>query len=81
MENIIELFDHYLTERGLSFQAVINRQQDIGDCIALSPTGDELDNCLNWLLERDGNPYWPENVRASLRKLAKETGYAYHPSA
>lgn len=60
--------------------ALCDRQQDMDDCVALSPTSKELDQCLAWLYERDGNPYWPENVRLSLQKLAKEVGYDYHPA-
>ena len=58
-----------------------DRQQDIDDCIALSPTAQELDQCLGWLYERDGNPYWPDNVRLSLKKLAKELGYDYQSAS
>jgi hypothetical protein len=60
--------------------ALCDRQQDIGDCIALSPTAVELDQCLEWLYERDGNPYWPDNVRLSLKELAQELGYDYQPT-
>lgn len=60
--------------------ALCDRQQDLGDCVALSPTARELDACLGWLYERDGNPYWPDNVRLSLKKLAKELGYDYQPA-
>ncbi len=60
--------------------AMCDRQQDIDDCIALSPTADELDHCLGWLCDRDGNPYWPDNVRLSLGNLARELGYDYKPN-
>lgn len=60
--------------------ALCDRQQDIDDCVALAPTAQELDQCLGWLYERDGNPYWPENVRLSLKKLATEIGYDYQPA-
>ena len=59
--------------------AYCDRQQDEDDCAALLPTLDELRICLPWLLERDGNPYWPENVKAALRQLAKRLGYEYNP--
>ena len=61
--------------------ALCDRQQDLDDCIALSPTAQELEQCLGWLYERDGNPYWPDNVRLSLKKLAKELGYDYQPAS
>lgn len=92
MRIIIELFDKYLAKCGLRFQAVIidgaalnvmdlisSLTKDI-DCIALSPSSQELDQCLAWLYKRDGNSYWPDNVRLSLQKLAKELGYDYHPA-
>lgn len=52
----------------------------MGDCVALAPNAGELDKCLEWLFRRDGNPYWPENVKVSLQKLAKELGYDYQPT-
>lgn len=61
--------------------ALCDRQQDRDDCIALSPTHQELDQCLAWLLERDGNPYWPDNLMLSLKKLARELGYDYDPAS
>lgn len=61
--------------------ALCDRQQDLDDCIALSPTAQELNQCLGWLYERDGNPYWPDNVRLSLKKLAKELDYDYQPAS
>ncbi|MCC8166857.1 MAG: hypothetical protein LIQ31_12075 [Planctomycetes bacterium] len=60
--------------------ALCDRELDIADCIALSPTAEELDHCLGWLFERDGNQYWPDHVRKSLKKLAKELGYDYQPA-
>ncbi len=59
--------------------AYCDRQQDEDDCAALSPTAEELATCLPWLMERDGNPHWPENVKISLRRLAGRLGYEYHP--
>ena len=60
--------------------ALCDRQQDYDDCIALAPTAQELDQCLAWLYDRDGNPYWPDNVRLSLKNLAKALGYEYLPA-
>ena len=60
--------------------ALCDRQQDHDDCIALSPTAQELDQCLEWLYDRDGNPFWPDNVRLSLKKLAMDLGYDYQPA-
>jgi hypothetical protein len=59
--------------------AYCDRQQDEDDCAAMSPTVEELAVCLPWLLERDSNPHWPANVKASLRRLAERLGYEYQP--
>lgn len=60
--------------------AYCDRQQDLDDCVALSPTAEELETCLPWVAERDGNPDWPRHVRVSLRALAKEVGVEFDPS-
>lgn len=59
--------------------AYCDRQEDGPDCEALAPTAEELDTCLPWLIERDGNPYWPEHVKASLIVLGERLGYVYDP--
>lgn len=61
--------------------ALCDRLEDWPDCIALAPTEDELNVCLPWVAERDGNPYWPEHVRDTFSELAERIGYAYHPSS
>ena len=60
--------------------ALCDRLEDWADCIALAPTADELGVCLPWVIERDGNPYWPEHVRNTFVSLAERIGYVYHPS-
>ena len=44
--------------------------------LALRPTVDELNTCLEWVSERDANPDWPENVRRHFMILKKRLGYA-----
>ncbi len=39
--------------------ALCDRGIDLGDCIALAPTTDELANVLSWLEVQDANPDWP----------------------
>jgi hypothetical protein len=39
-----------------------DRAADLGDCVALAPTPDELSLILPWLQEQDGNPEWPAHV-------------------
>jgi hypothetical protein len=60
--------------------ALCDRLEDWADCIALAPAAEELDGCLSWVAERDGNPYWPEHVRNTFVDLAERLGYAYSPS-
>ena len=55
--------------------AYCDRFQDEGDCLALAPSADELQDSYSWLKERDGHPGWPEHVRISLLALAEKIGY------
>ena len=55
--------------------AMCDRAIDIADCLKLKPTAKELKNALPWLVEKDGNPDWPEHVNNTLNHLAKELGY------
>jgi hypothetical protein len=59
--------------------AYCDRQQDVDDCVALSPTSEELQICLPWLEDRDANPDWPRHVRVSMAALAKEVGVVFDP--
>lgn len=55
--------------------ALCDRSTDIGDCIALAPTTDELDAAQNWLEVQDGNPEWPEHVQETLNGLRRKLGH------
>jgi hypothetical protein len=55
--------------------AFCDRGTDLGDCIALAPTADELREALPWLEYQDANPDWPAHVRVSLNDLAGRLGY------
>lgn len=55
--------------------ALCDRGIDLGDCIALSPTADELSILLPWIETQDGNPAWQIHVRATLDDLAKRLGH------
>lgn len=50
--------------------ALCDRGTDLGDCLALAPTPDELSACAPWLAQQDANELWPEHVRATLADLA-----------
>jgi uncharacterized nucleotidyltransferase DUF6036 len=51
--------------------ALCDRSVDLGDCVALAPTSEELQAILPWLEQQDGNPEWPAHVRAALADLGR----------
>jgi len=55
--------------------ALCDRGIDLGDCIALAPTTDELAKVLSWLELQDANPDWPAHVRATLVDLRRRLGH------
>ncbi len=54
--------------------ALCDRGTDLADCIALSPTREELADAAEWLVDQDANPLWPEHVRTTLVDLANRLG-------
>jgi hypothetical protein len=55
--------------------ALVDRNIDLPDCIALNPTRSELHELLPWLDQQDSNEEWPRYVRVVLGQLAAELGY------
>jgi Nucleotidyltransferase of unknown function (DUF6036) len=55
--------------------ALCDRGIDLGDCIALAPTSDELQSVLTWLQLQDANPDWPEHVRNTIADVAKRISH------
>jgi hypothetical protein len=55
--------------------ALCDRGLDLGDCLALAPTKQELAKLLPWLDQQDGNPGWPAHVHDTLSDLAQRQGY------
>lgn len=55
--------------------ALCDRGLDLGDCLALAPTADELAALLPWVEQQDLNPDWPAHVRATLADLGKRLGH------
>ncbi|MGK5088356.1 DUF6036 family nucleotidyltransferase [Bdellovibrionota bacterium FG-2] len=55
--------------------AYCDRGEDLGDCLALKPSRDELRNSLEWVQAQDANPGWPDHVAKRLAKLAEKLGY------
>ena len=56
--------------------ALCDRGLDLGDCLALKPTPDELAEIAPWLEQRDMHPEWPAHVRATLVDLGERLGHA-----
>ncbi len=57
--------------------AFCDRGQDLGDCMAMKPSLEELQQIQSWLSLQDENPDWPTHVEFSLRELAKRLGYEF----
>lgn len=55
--------------------AYCDRGQDFRDCIALTPSKEELHECLEWVALQDANPDWPKHVEARFTKLSEKLGY------
>lgn len=55
--------------------ALCDRGLDLGDCLALAPSADELALIHPWLERQDANPGWPEHVRATLEDLGRRLGH------
>jgi hypothetical protein len=59
--------------------ALVDRNIDLGDCIALRPTLAELAGLRSWLEAQDGNKQWPSYVRQVLAQLEQALGYDQEP--
>jgi hypothetical protein len=55
--------------------ALLDRGQDLDDCLALAPSAEELAEVLPWLSEQDGNPQWPDHARRVLADLGSRLGH------
>jgi len=55
--------------------ALCDRGIDLGDCIALAPNVNELENVLPWLEQQDANPDWPGHVRATIADLRRRLSH------
>jgi hypothetical protein len=55
--------------------ALCDRGIDLGDCLALAPKINELENVLPWLERQDANPDWPDHVRATIADLRRRLGH------
>ena len=57
--------------------AYCDRGTDLGDCMALAPTVEELHEALPWLKLQDAHPDWPQHVLEALKELAGRLGYEF----
>ena len=55
--------------------ALCDRDFDFQDCVKMNPSLEELDECFEWVSERDGNPGRRKNVENHFAELKKELGY------
>jgi len=51
--------------------ALCDRGTDLGDCMALAPSADDLASAEVWLAAQDAHPMWPDHVRSTLRDLSR----------
>ncbi|HWZ44088.1 MAG TPA: DUF6036 family nucleotidyltransferase [Candidatus Saccharimonadales bacterium] len=55
--------------------ALCDRGIDLGDCLALVPTPEEIGHVLPWLEVQDAHPGWPAHVRATLADIGRRLGH------
>ncbi len=55
--------------------ALCDRGIDLGDCVAMAPTADELRSLAPWLEAQDLNPDWPAHVRETLADLGRRLNH------
>jgi len=55
--------------------ALCDRGLDLGDCMALAPSAEELRQAEAWIATQDLNPDWPTHVEATLKDLARRLGH------
>ena len=51
--------------------SLCDRGTDLDDCLALTPSGAEIDEAEPWVASQDAHPHWPEHVRRTLGDLRK----------
>jgi hypothetical protein len=55
--------------------ALCDRGIDLGDCLALAPTAEEIEDIHPWLDQQDAHPDWPAHIQLTLADLAKRLGH------
>ena len=60
--------------------ALVDREEDLEDCIAMAPTADELKEAWPFVQQYEGNEevrqvYWIPKARAAYAEIAKALGH------
>lgn len=55
--------------------ALCDRGLDLGDCLALAPSAEELAQDETWIVAQDQHPDWPVHVKATLEDLGRRLGH------
>jgi len=55
--------------------ALCDRGTDLADCIAFSPTAEELEEAMPWVALQDANESWPSHVKATIGDLRRRLGH------
>jgi hypothetical protein len=55
--------------------ALCDRGTDLADCIAFSPTAEELEGAVPWVALQDANPLWPSHVEETIQNLRRRLGH------
>lgn len=55
--------------------ALCDRGLDLGDCLALRPSLEELAQAAPWIAAQDQHPDWPAHVEATLGDLSRRLGH------
>ena len=55
--------------------ALCDRGTDLADCMAFSPTAEELEEALPWVALQDANESWPAHVEKTILDLRRRLGH------
>jgi hypothetical protein len=55
--------------------ALCDRGTDLADCMAFSPTVEELEEAMPWVALQDANELWPSHVETTIRDLQRRLGH------
>lgn len=55
--------------------ALCDRDIDLGDCLLMKPTENELRDAMPWVKAQDAHPKWPERVDVVFENLKRRLGY------